>query len=433
MRYRGAFGIQAARLVLVVAAASAPLAAQLPKPANKAETDLVARGAKAWAELANFAVEKGAAKTAVAACAEAESYGLEAGELAKLKERCAKVEGDAEPPEVKNKERDVRQRVAALLDELRKRADADAPRAEALLIEALRVTPGDKKRCSALQGKAAAAVSAKDATVAARLLKRAPEADPDGVKAGKYAAAEEWLGKEDLLVVKASGHPMEAYVSLPKEWTSTGKTTWPVVVAFEGAGCGFVARAKELKKHGEKRPYIIVTPVSFSNANVLKASDYPSYDPALVAKFEALETRSDRIVWDMEGIALVLARVRERYRAEERVHLTGYSGGAFPTYRWLLLRPDEVIAAVPVSPNYSSDAANGAAAPSNGGPPVLVITGENDSAKERIFPQSDEAVAALKAAGFRDVVRRHLPKRGHESFPDLCLDFFDEVRRRPKK
>ena len=63
-----------------------------------------------------------------------------------------------------------------------------------------------------------------------------------------------------------------------------------------------------------------------------------------------------------------------------------------------------------------------------GGPPVLIITGANDTAGEvRIFPQSKQAVAALEGLGFTKIRREHLADRQHEPFTEEVFAFFRDV------
>ncbi|HYC78563.1 MAG TPA: hypothetical protein VEI02_13125 [Planctomycetota bacterium] len=403
--------------------------AQPPPPVDRVEKDAYDRMARAWAELAGFAAEKGAKALAAEALSEAGGCGLPPGEYERLSARVAAAAEAAASPEVVNKERSVRHRVGMLFDDLTKRAN-DGPRAEVFLFEALRVHPGDRKRCAALQARAASAAAAKDWKTASRILRRAAEADAEGWKAGKYVAVEATVGKEDLLLVKAPSHPMEAYVSLPKDWSATAKTPWPVVVAFDGAGSVFQNRALEMKRAASRRPYVVVVPFTFSNANELEEHKYPSYPADVVKGLKGAETRLARIAWDFAGLDALMPELRRRFKLEERVYVTGYSGGGMATYAWLVRRPAEVAAACPVSANFGEAFVGDGPAPENGGPPVRLITGENDSAKERIFPQSDAATAFLKNRGFAAVERTHLPGRGHETFPDLCLDFFDAVRSR---
>jgi poly(3-hydroxybutyrate) depolymerase len=234
-------------------------------------------------------------------------------------------------------------------------------------------------------------------------------------------------------LVGCEGHPARAYVSLPPEWGATSKTPYPVIFAFDGAGCRFEARALELKKAAAKTRYVVVTPVSFSNANELKIEDYPDYDPELVKKLTPLMARDERIDWDMAGADALYAALRERFRLEEKAYLTGYSGGGFPVHKWIRSRTESVAAACLVSANYGGERADDRRAPEDGGPPIYFITGENDAAKERIFPQTDQALETLRNAGFKDVDHRRLKGRQHETFPDLTIEFFEASRKKASK
>ena len=384
--------------------------------------------------LARFAMEHGARSVAAEALREARRYEPDHRLIPWLERKIAALppEGTAAPPAavIDRRKRTV-QHVVAELDRLtrRKEAVAHAARFEGYLWDAFRLDPGETGRLARLRKLVTDAARAGDAPGVHRLLIGAATHDPEGTKAGCYRDAEAVIGRTSMLRVKAPGHLLEGYVMLPPKWSP--ERSWPIAVYIDGAASQFEAAAWRLRRGLNATEFILVVPITLSNANELRFENYP-YPQDQLKTFRGLtvQTRLDRVAFDAGGLAPLLDQVRKRFRGETRFFLTGYSGGGFLVYWWLHHHPDQLAAVAPASANYAPELGQGGVerAP-GGGPPVHLFTGSNDAAGTvRIFPQNDRALATLERLGFTRVTRSHLEGRGHEPFTEDVFGFFSRVR-----
>jgi len=262
------------------------------------------------------------------------------------------------------------------------------------------------------------------------LLQAVKRADPGGEGKGRYDALEARLAQRDVLLLGSPGHPLMAYVSLPRGW-KRGRT-WPVLVAVDGAGCGFLGCARGFATTRGSRPVIVVSPATLSNTNELLPAKYPAYPPSLLE-----EWNGRRAEFDAAGVDAVLAEVRRKFGGEERVFVTGFSGGGNWCYGKLLRDPAGVRGAAPCCANFAgSGAADSPGAGEGGGPPVHIFTGEKDEHRDFTFgrkdspgiePQTDAAVKALESLGFTRVVRTMVPGAGHSPLREKVWEFVDSV------
>jgi len=237
------------------------------------------------------------------------------------------------------------------------------------------------------------------------------------------------MAKGDVALVRGK-HTMVGYLSLPKGWKKG--TALPVLVAVEGAGCGFLGRARDAAQTRGSRGFLVLTPCSLSNTNALEPAKYPWYSQAQLD-----EGNHDRIGFDVQGLLSLLDVLKERYGASEKIAITGFSGGGMLCYAMTALYPDRVIVSVPACANFSG-AGFQDAKPVDGGPPVRILTGEKDPHREFTFgnkdspgiePQTDRAVAALKELGFKDVTRTMLPGVGHSACAAQVWEAVDAVEK----
>jgi hypothetical protein len=262
---------------------------------------------------------------------------------------------------------------------------------------------------------------------AGRLLVRVKRVDVEGATAGKYEKIELALATKDALLVGSDEHPLVGYVSLPKDW-SKGKT-YPILVGVEGAGCSFLGYCSGFTKERLGRQVIVVAPVTLSNTNELKADLYPCYTKALLDEWD-----KKRLKFDAPGIDALLAVVRKRFGGEEKVFLTGFSGGGKYTYFKLFQDPAHVRGAATACCNFGGDGLEGApGAGEGGGPPVHLFTGEKDGFKDKvgnepgIEPQTTSARENLDKLGYRHVEYTQVKGSGHSPLPALVWDFVDKV------
>lgn len=264
--------------------------------------------------------------------------------------------------------------------------------------------------------------------------------DPAGLKSGRYDAAVAAAAAKGPMVVGSPSHPMVALVTLPKGWTAA--KTWPVLVAVEGAGCNFSGLHAGFAAQLGDRPYILVTPFGFSGTGQLRFEAYPHYAPDLVRKYQgalAGQTAVNRIEFDTEGLTAVLSVVRAAFQGEEKIHITGFSGGGILAYHYLLTRPSSVAAAAPACANFYPALVGAKAAPcEGGGPPVILLMGGNDPYNGEVAggpgleAQTEAARKRLTDLKFTRVSRRTFPGVPHDPLVGGVFEFCDEARKAGK-
>ncbi|MCE9636232.1 MAG: hypothetical protein K8T90_11070 [Planctomycetes bacterium] len=325
-------------------------------------------------------------------------------------------------------------KVAPLYDKLGDldHAPADENRFLDYSIRAFQWDP--KPRAPALMKKAKESLDSPQPWTGARIMAKLRKADPDGTKAGKYDAFEVDLAKSNKLMLGCADNPMVAWVSFPKDWSKTKKM--PVAVGVEGAGCGFAGYFGGLVGSRGSRGVICVTPVTVTNTNAdnLNPKTYPMYDPAWldVCKTDLMK----RIEVEGPGMETILADLTERFGADDRAFHTGFSGGGIYTYWRLFQHPDKVRGAAPACGNFGGLGLQGAPGAKDGGPAVLLMTGEKDPHRDFTFgdknqpgiePQTNNAQENLTKLGYTNVKRFMFPGVGHSSLHSEFWKFVDEV------
>ncbi len=416
-------------------AIAAPIVCQAPKY-EKLEAEALEKIRATWIDTAKKAME-----------ANHERLGLRALDEAHLAGATPEAVKDLEPQTLKARRLEVPKDAPGAADLLKAARIADGAAVQPLLalqppaaagqrfnehlVRGLLAEPGNAKLTALYQKRTAAALASKDWSALRSLVMRAAEVDPDGYKAGKYKSAEQTLVKNGGLVVQGQEHPMQAYVVLPDDWTP--KKTWPLFVSIAGANCAYDSLLAELTKKAAKKPYILVVAMTLSNANELPFGKVP-YPKIMVDRFGDMQTRPARMTWDITGLESVLAEIRRRYAGEEPFFMTAYSGGGFFLHYWIQHHADQLVGACCASTNYDAWIEFEATNPSNGGCPILIVTGSKDEAgPPRIFPQCDQAEKRLKEMGFTQVERKHLPNRDHEAYFEFGLELLDKIRASAKK
>jgi hypothetical protein len=260
------------------------------------------------------------------------------------------------------------------------------------------------------------------------LLRAVRRTAPDSSDA--VQAVEVRLAQKDVLMLGSETHPLVAFVSLPKSWKKGGK--FPVLIAVDGAGCNFLGAGRGFSKSRGSRPVIVISPVTLSNTNALNPAKYPAYDKALLD-----EWGGRRMDFDGPGMEAILTIVRERFGGEEKVFVTGFSGGGNYCYWKFITDPEGCRGAAPACANYSGMGIGGAEGPGEGGgPPIHIMTGAQDPHRTWTFgkegnpgiePQTDNAEAKLKELGFTNVRRTMIKGAKHSSLQKQVWEFVDEV------
>jgi len=271
--------------------------------------------------------------------------------------------------------------------------------------------------------------AAKTPDEAGRLLTRLQAADPER----DYAPLELELARDGPVLLRGKDHDIVGWLSLPRGWKK-GRS-YPVLVVVDGAGSNFLGAARGCSKQRGKRPWIVLAPCTFANTNALQPKRYPWYDAALLEKMGS--DNAGRFKFDADGLLALLESVQERFGGEEKFAITGFSGGGFLCYGITLLHPERVRFAVPACANFAGSGAADAGEPKDGGPPIVIYTGEKDphaiwthgkvGGVPGIESQTDRAIAALQAKGFTKVTRTKLPGVGHSSLYPKVWETVDRL------
>lgn len=419
----------AAALLLALAVAWIQAKPGLPP----AEVDARAKLARTWSDFAKWCLERGQKEAGLAAVQAAVEAGLPDKTAAPLKSGLEAAAAKPDDPALAAKKRETGAAAAKLhakLFELALAAKA-ADRADAALAAELALDPESKGARKELGALVKAAVDHGWNEVAGRWLLRARTLDPVTWAAGKFRDAQVALGKKDVIVLGGGEHSMVAYVSLPNDW-APDKKGLPIVVAVEGAGCGFAGCCRLYRETRGARAAIVVTPCSFSNTNGLEAAKYPWYDAAALEKYKA--PGAARVEYDAAGLAAVLAELKKDWGGGEKLAITGFSGGGNLTYYWTLQHPETLSLAVGCCANFGGLGLQGAKPVAGGGPPVVLLTGEKDDFNLEVFGQkpgivgqTDAVEESLKKLGFTNVSRRVVPGAGHSNFAaDVWKAFLPE-------
>ncbi len=378
---------------------------------------------------ADWCSRNGAKEAGSAALAEGRGLDHLAPALSSVEKALADLPADAPDGEALAKRRmEAGKSVAKAYDRLAsmKHDGKDGPRFREYGAAALRWEPSDGRVKRALAGVEDAGTSRPEE--AGVLLQAVKRADPEGAAKGRYDALEVRLASKDVLLLGSPAHPLMAFVSLPRDWKK-GRS-FPILVAVDGAGCGFLGCGRGFAQGRGSRPVIVVSPMTLSNTNDLAPAKYPAYPPALLE-----EWNGRRIDFDGAGMEAILAEVRRKFGGEERVFVTGFSGGGNYCYWKLLHDPKGVRGAAPACANFAGyGAGDSPGAGEGGGPPVHIFTGEKDEHREFTFgkkdspgiePQTDRAVEALKTLGFTNVTRTMVPGAGHSPLREKVWEFID--------
>ncbi len=421
--------MRAPTFLLALALAADSASAQDP---GEAEAKLRREVAAEILSFADWCSKNGAKEAGAGALEEARELDRLAGSLAAVEQSLAALPADApDAAAVERRRREAGKEIAKRFDRLAslKHDAKEEARFPDYGLRALRWDPTDArlKRSAAAADEAASGNRPVDAGL---LLRGILRADPLGDTKGRYDGLLEKAAQKDILLLGSTAQDLMAFVSLPRDW-KRGKS-YPVLVGVEGAGCNFLGYLRGMTGARGSRSAIVVSPMTLSNTNDLQPARYPAYPKALLERWNG-----NRIEFDGPGVEAVLAEVRRRFGGEEKVFVTGFSGGGNWCYYKLLHDPGGVRGAAPCCANFAGYGAQDApgAGPS-GGPPVHIFTGEKDEHRDFTFgkkdspgiePQTDRAVEALKRLGYARVERTMVKGAGHSALPDQVWKFVDEV------
>lgn len=243
--------------------------------------------------------------------------------------------------------------------------------------------------------------------------------DPARAKALKEVELRE--GEKTPLLRKASATGMQYYLVLPKDWSPAKK--WPILVYVEGAGANFRAAIDNLAGQRGDFNAILITPQTFSSTNnLMEQKAKYSYDTALLEKYEG----GERMKFDETGFLNVLDDVRKEFNGEDRIYITGFSGGGNLTWQMVFCHPELLVAAAPACPNfYPHNLSAVSTDPARETLPVKVFQGDKDGYLESLLePQWKAAKQLADEKGWKNLSREMVLGAGHDTCWKQVLEFF---------
>ena len=182
---------------------------------------------------------------------------------------------------------------------------------------------------------------------------RLKRVDPEGAAAGRYDKLEQDMAAKDFCLLGSAANELVAWVSLPRDWTK-GKR-YPILVGVDGAGSNFLGYGRASKGARASRAVILVCPCTLVEHQRVEARGVPDVRRGLLLK----EWNATRIEFDGKGVEGVLDVVRRRFGGEEKIFVTGFSGGGNYTYFKLITDAAHVRGACPACANFSGWASPG--------------------------------------------------------------------------
>jgi hypothetical protein len=171
-----------------------------------------------------------------------------------------------------------------------------------------------------------------------------------GTAAGQTDEPGEDNGPDRPVLCSTSSHPIKYYLSLPQGYRRENGKRWPVLVCVDGSASEFENQADAYRQARGSLPFLVVSPCVFSSTNALRGVILERYRACY--SDEVIESVRDRLAWDAAGLVAILKDLREQYDAEDRMYLTGHSGGGRITYQMIFTHPDLLAGAAPECPCF---------------------------------------------------------------------------------
>lgn len=227
----------------------------------------------------------------------------------------------------------------------------------------------------------------------------------------------------------ASTHPMRYWLSLPHGHSRERK--WPVLVVIPDATRDFAGNLASFVAARRDGPFILVAPLVLTCGGPYRGD--PPYPYAEAVWREA--DRSGDFRFDADGIAAAVADVGRLFGGDERYFLTGWEAGGHTVWAMLLLHPERLRGALPVSPNYRGrwvSEKTVSSSPARAGLPVRVLfcdklEGEHEAGRQGWFAQTKEAMGLAEAHGYRNVSLATVPGRPHGPLAQDVLEVISKL------
>ncbi len=153
--------------------------------------------------------------------------------------------------------------------------------------------------------------------------------------------------QNSLTLQQVAGHPMQYYLSLPKDWTTS--KSWPVVVVLEAADKEYQKNAERFEAARGDMPFILVAPINTNNGNQGRRD--PKLFPYSNETWDYIEKVGD-CQFNDEGIGKIIQEVTSKYNGEKKVYITGFEAGAHALWSIVFNHPEWLKAAAPVAGNF---------------------------------------------------------------------------------
>ncbi len=431
------------RFVLALILLAAPAYSDAPV-LTRPEKEALRLVAKEWIGLGKWCVGKKLgtqAKQAAGKAAQADAASDGLAGLQKSAETCEDAATDADLKSYESQEKAARKKIAGILEKLYRMGEKETDlkvqeRYEGYFWSAMEIDPQDKRWTAAVALASQAAADKKQQERAARIASRALSLGPP---AGLVPALKKVLdaaATDGMILRTCNGHPLKYYLSLPRGFERKKGKKWPVLIPVDGAGSNFAGIAGGYRDARGSLSFIIASPCTFANTNDIDGKMLEKYQGYYTD--EVIEKgKAERLSWDEQGILAMIEDLEKEYDAEERVYVTGFSGGGQATYMMTLRHPDLVNGSAPACGNFANylryQETKDKFTDADRNFPVHQITGEKDEHREFTFgnkaspgiePQTDAAAVFLKDLGYPNVKRTLVPGMGHSSAIPQVIETF---------
>jgi len=134
----------------------------------------------------------------------------------------------------------------------------------------------------------------------------------------------------------------------------------------------------------------------------------------------------------LSGMEVAIAEAAKRGATIDRsaIAITAWSGGCYAA-AWLgLRRPDIFLGVCLRGPVYHKETVQKLEKP-DFDQRIYIFRGEIDN--PRVIEQTNVALKTIKAAGFKQVTFRVVPREGHKSMPEVCVEWYQALLKETAK